>query len=280
MQFSVWLHHAKQQLQQAYSKAEAQALAQRLLLELLDLSLLQLRTDSRALTTAEVALLAAGLHRLLQHEPLQHIVGTVEFANCKLKVSPQVLIPRPETEELVELIISRYQQQPPQRLLDICTGSGCIAIALAKAFSQAEVAAVDVSAEALEVAEENAALNKVSVDFWQQNVLRESIGNGKYELIISNPPYVRELERVQMQANVLEYEPELALFVADTDPLLFYRTIVQHAQQLLATNGCLYFEINEAFAEETADLLREAKFSDVEIIQDFRQRPRFVCGRR
>lgn len=191
-------------------------------------------------------------------KPIQYIIGNVEFCNAVLSVSPDVLIPRPETAELVYLIADNEKERSPQHILDLCTGSGCIAIALAKAFPSAMVFAFDISAEAMAVAQKNAECNHANVSFLIADILREENPAGEsYDIIVSNPPYVRDMEKTMMNRNVLDYEPHLALFVPDDDPLIFYRHIAEFATKHLKTGGKLYLEINEALGNETAALLEK-----------------------
>ena len=191
-------------------------------------------------------------------KPIQYIIGNVEFCDAVLSVSPDVLIPRPETAELVYLIADNEKERSPQHILDLCTGSGCIAIALAKAFPSAMVFAFDISAEAMAVAQKNAECNHTNVSFLIADILREENPAGEsYDIIVSNPPYVRDMEKTMMNRNVLDYEPHLALFVPDDDPLIFYRHIAEFATKHLKTGGKLYLEINEALGNETAALLEK-----------------------
>lgn len=220
------------------------------------------------------------LEDLKRQRPIQHIIGYTEFCGCRIAVNPDVLIPRPETEEIVRWIISHFSIHNSQfSILDLCTGSGCIAIALKKAFPGAEVTAVDVSDKALAMARQNAEANETDINFMQADILgpQYPIPNTHYSLIISNPPYVMERERAQMSANVLDYDPALALFVPDDDPLRFYRAIASFAQRHLAPNGLLVVEINEALADETSALLKTAGFAPA-VFQDFRGKDRWIAA--
>lgn len=219
------------------------------------------------------------LLRLLQQEPIQYILGDTEFFGYPFQVNQHTLIPRPETEELVAWIIedvknknqANTQQKPLNStitILDIGTGSGCIPISLAKELPRAKVSSIDVSGEALQVARKNSTLNYVEVNFIQQDILQAENLPEKYDVIVSNPPYVRELEKEQMHQNVLDFEPELALFVENDDPLIFYRKIAQLAKNALTENGKLYFEINEYLPEEMVSLLEEIGYQDIELKKD------------
>ena len=219
------------------------------------------------------------LEDLKKYRPIQHIIGFVGFCGCRIEVSPDVLIPRPETEEMVNsLTPGPSPTGEGSRILDLCTGSGCIAIALKKAFPAADVTAVDVSPAALEIARQNAKNNGVEVNFVEGDVLDGLNGvNGSYGLIVSNPPYVRESERGQMQRNVLDYDPALALFVPDDDPLRFYRAIATIAKDHLAESGQVVVEINEALAEETCAVFKAQGFNP-KVHEDFRGKPRWISA--
>ncbi|MDC0341697.1 peptide chain release factor N(5)-glutamine methyltransferase [Flavobacteriaceae bacterium] len=217
------------------------------------------------------------LLRLKKQEPIQYILGTTEFYGLTFKVNEHTLIPRPETEELVDWVLSNLHDQDSMLdILDIGTGSGCIAISLAKNIPTARVSGLDVSEKALEIAKENAVKNQVLVSFCQKDILRTTSLEKKYDVIVSNPPYVRQLEKKAMNANVLDYEPGIALFVPNEDPLLFYRKIAQLAMVSLQTRGWLYFEINEYLSKEMDVLLKEIGFANIEIKKDFREVPRMI----
>ena len=215
------------------------------------------------------------LEDLKRYRPIQHITGYVDFCGCRIAVDESTLIPRPETEEMVERIIEQFGDKHPKRILDLCTGSGCIAIALAKRWPEAEVTAVDISEKAIAVAKRNAETNNVKVNFIQADVLRSplSVSRSPFSLIVSNPPYVMEKERAEMQPNVLDWEPSAALFVPDDDPLLFYRAIAEIALHQLAPQGNLVVEINEHIGKKTLQLFLEEGFAGV-IENDFRGRER------
>lgn len=217
--------------------------------------------------------------RLSQGEPLQYVVGTAPFGNLTFEVTPSTLIPRPETLELVEWVAADEQVRPALRLLDIGTGSGCIAISLASLLPQATVSAWDISAEALAVARRNAERNGVAVDFKQVDVLHVTEAE-TYDCIVSNPPYICEAEKAEMTDSVLLHEPPTALFVPNTDPLRFYRAIAQLALSNLSPGGTLYFEINRAYGAETCNLLRDLGFCDVELRKDFYGNDRMVRARK
>ena len=225
------------------------------------------------------------LEKLHKNVPIQYIVGEVEFFNRIFKVNPSVLIPRPETEELVDIIIRFYQGEnfiSPLKILDIGTGSGCIAISLALELEIAQTFALDISKDALHTAQENASLLEADIQFIQENILSPSqespLHEHYFDTIISNPPYVRSSEKSMMYPNVLLYEPNQAIFVEDSQPLVFYQAITEYASTHLKPGGKLYFEINEAFGIEVRSLLEQAGFTNVKIHQDIQQKDRFVEG--
>ena len=222
-------------------------------------------------------LLSEAVQRLLDGEPVQYVTGMARFYDLSFKVSPAVLIPRPETEELVQKICTGLSVEKPIRIWDIGTGSGCIAIALAKHFENAEIIAFDVSEEALQIAKENAENNGVKVSFVHDDVLnpQSDYFNQPVDLVVSNPPYVCDSERVAMESNVLDWEPEKALFVPDDDPLRFYRQILLLAQPQLNPGGQIWFEINERMGEEILSLCHEMGYDEAEIMEDFSERHRF-----
>ena len=224
----------------------------------------------------QYAQLKAAVDRLLLGEPVQYVTGVARFCDLSFKVSPAVLIPRPETEELVQKIGTSLLVDKPIRIWDIGTGSGCIAIALAKRFENVEVIGFDVSAAALQIAKENAERNGVQVTFVKDDVLNPQSDefNKPVDLVVSNPPYVFDSERAAMEANVLDWEPENALFVPDDDPLRFYRKILVLAKPQLNPGGQIWFEINERMGGEMLQLCHDIGFSNAEVLEDFAGKPR------
>ncbi len=214
---------------------------------------------------------------LKKHTPIQYILGYSEFYDLKFEVNPHTLIPRPETEELVDLIINENQNKGAN-ILDIGTGSGCIAISLAKNMPSAKVSALDISVGAIETARKNAKNNNISIDFILMDIFNITQHNFtiKYDIIVSNPPYVRESEKEYMDENVLRYEPHTALFVPDSDPLRYYKTIAKFASSNLHSSGRLYFEINEALGKEMTHMLEELEFRNIQIIKDINGKDRIV----
>ena len=218
---------------------------------------------------------------LKMHQPIQHILGKAYFYGLEIEVNEHTLIPRPETEELVSWVIqdARSNAVPHKlRILDIGTGSGCIPIALALNLNNAVVESLDVSEEAIRIAEKNARNNNAVVSFRIQDIMNTDLSHDSYDIIISNPPYVRKMEKAEMKSNVLDYEPHLALFVEDSDPLKFYRKITSLAASGLVSGGCLYFEINQYLGDEMVVLLKEAGFKDVELRKDIYGNNRMLKG--
>lgn len=220
---------------------------------------------------------------LKRFRPIQHIVGSCEFCGCRIEVDETTLIPRPETEEMVTRIIDHFSDKAPRRIVDLCTGSGCIAIALAKQWPEAEVWGVDVSEPALQKARKNAAGNHVKVQFLQADILKEAAWREKLpypvDLIVSNPPYVMEQEKRVMQRNVLDWEPAEALFVPDNDALVFYHAIADTAAACLSKEGNVVVEINEQLGDETLTVFRDLRFTG-NIEKDFRGNARMAWIKR
>jgi release factor glutamine methyltransferase len=219
------------------------------------------------------------ISELKTEKPIQYITGEAWFYGLRFEVNENTLIPRPETEELVEWIVDGLKVKGKgQRVLDIGTGSGCIPITLKKEIPSAFVSAIDISEKALEMARKNAINNKVEINFIHQNILETESLDEKYDIIVSNPPYVRNLEKQEIKRNVLDYEPHLALFVDDSDALLFYRKIAQLALKSLAPNGKLFFEINQYLGNETVELLEQLGFKNIELRKDFVGNDRMICA--
>lgn len=219
------------------------------------------------------------LEQLKLEIPVQYLLGKTSFYGLDFEVNAAVLIPRPETEELVDWIISntlKFEQSKNIKILDIGTGSGCIAISLAKNIPNATVFALDVSEKALAIAQKNAVLNEVNITFLHQSILETEDLEQEFDIIVSNPPYVRNLEKQEIKKNVLEHEPHLALFVEDNDALIFYRKIAELAQKNLSASGQLYFEINQYLGKEMIDLLTEMNFTAIELRKDIYGNDRMI----
>ncbi len=235
----------------------------------------------------DLEIILKGLESLKNEIPVQYIIGETEFFGLPFEVNSNVLIPRPETEELVDWIIKTLKiisSKDNLHILDIGTGSGCIAVSLAKNLNHAHVYALDVSEEALKVAKRNATLNDVSIEFTQVDILKPETWNTvfknlKFDVIVSNPPYVRALEKAQMKSNVVNNEPHVALFVENNDPLIFYKAITKHAVDNLAAKGYLFFEINEYLGNQMIQLLKSYNFDGIELKQDIFKKDRMIKGK-
>ena len=273
--------HFTEELSTAFSQREAEQLMRILLEDLFGIDLKrQLMEPDLRIDEWQYHHLDEAVKRLLSGEPVQYVTGMARFGDLLIKVSPAVLIPRPETEELVQKICASLSKEKPMRIWDIGTGSGCIAIVLAKHFENAEVIAFDVSEAALQVAKENAKNNAVEVTCVQDDILNPTSDffAQPVDLVVSNPPYVCDSERAAIEANVLDWEPETALFVPDDDPLRFYRQILALSKNQLNLNGQIWFEINEAKGEEMLTLCREMGFPKAEILADFAEKRRFCLA--
>ena len=222
------------------------------------------------------------INRLLKNEPFQYIVGETEFFGLKIICDPIALIPRPETEELVAEILKTFQHKESLVMADLCTGTGCIGIALAKKFNSSQVVLTDVSAGALELAKSNALLNNVTVDFIEHDVLASSAfvnwKSDSFDVWVSNPPYIPHCDKTQMDETVLRHEPHLALFVEDSNPLIFYQSILKKAKVFLKKNGWLFFEIHPDFSADLVSLFQEHGFVNIELMKDLQGRTRMLKG--
>lgn len=263
-------------LAEIYPQSEANAITRFMLEEVLELSVLYQSLNTHVILTSEQEkTLENNLSRLLKNEPFQHILGYELFHGLKLEVNPDVLIPRPETEELVEWILN--SDINPKTILDIGTGSGCIALSLAGSLPDAEVDALEVSEKAILVAKRNAEKNGIKARFFEMDILKNA-PEKKYDLIVSNPPYVGLDEKHLMIANVLEHEPHLALF--SEEPTHFYKRIAEVAKTQLNENGWLYFEMNEFYAEQIFDEIRQLGFTEIEIKKDMQGKDRMIRAKK
>lgn len=262
-----------------YSPEEIKSISKIICEDLLDIDYLSLYIDKDIiLSDKQKQELNSILHRLQCFEPIQYIVEKVEFFGRAFSIAPGVLIPRPETEHLVDLIVKK--ESNAKRILDVGTGSGCIAITLAKEIPDSYVEAWDVSEEALQIAKRNNQKLAGGVQFKRKDVLEEIPQGASFDLIVSNPPYITFSEREEMESNVLEWEPGLALFVPDENPLVFYKRIATIGLDLLEDGGVLYFEINSLFGGQLVKLLEALGYVDVELKKDFFQRDRFIRARK
>jgi len=276
-----------EKLQAIYDLAEAKAITNNVFEEVLLVKSHQIKILNLALSEEEEANLMDILERLLLHEPIQYILGNAWFYGNKFKVSNNVLIPRSETEELVELVIKKVNEKFENntdnfKLLDIGTGSGCIAISLKLELTNWQVFALDKSKGALAISKQNAKNLNANVQFIEDDILNIQKTETKqlFDVIVSNPPYILEQEQVLMSKNVLVFEPHEALFVNNNSPLIFYEAIAEYALQYLKTNGFLFFEINQAFGNETVKMLADKGFVELELLKDINQNNRMICCRK
>ena len=266
------IHNA---LSDGYTAGEIKALTRIIATELLGVSQMAFfLKDDIALTAGQQAQLDNAIERLKKQEPIQYILGYSDFCSLRFKVTPATLIPRPETSELVEWVASEFTGNGS--ILDIGTGSGCIAVSLAHKLPQSKVTAWDISNDALAVATENSKANNCPVEFKQVDILAYQPNGEQFDIIVSNPPYIKENEKNIMHSNVLDWEPHTALFVPDNDPLLFYRAIAKKGLSLLKPGGRLYFEINRAHGKETMEMLAALGYTSIELRKDFADNDRMI----
>lgn len=263
-----------------YTQSEVSALTRIIATEMLGVAqMTYFLKDDVTLKAEQEAMLFNAIERLKKQEPIQYIQGYSDFCGLRFKVTPATLIPRPETSELVEWIASEHSGKIVN-ILDIGTGSGCIAISLAHKLPKSNVTAWDISTAALAVAAENSHNNGTEVTFERVDILSYEPKSAQFDIIVSNPPYIKENEKSAMHNNVLDWEPHTALFVPDSDPLLFYRTIAEKGLQMLAPNGTLYFEINRAHGGETMEMLANYGYTDIELRKDFADNDRMIKAKK
>jgi release factor glutamine methyltransferase len=267
------------ELEGIYSQDEAVNIMRLVFQEKLGMSRVQLAMQKQfELDDKNKTIVFEIAEKLMEGQPVQQLIGNVHFLSTRLRVNKNVLIPRPETEELVQWIVQENKEKEEIMVLDIGTGSGCIAISLAQSLTEASVSALDISQPALELARINSIANNTSVDFMNMDILNEE--NWKrlkfFDIIVSNPPYVSESEKNNMHVNVLKHEPHEALFVPDSNPLLFYSRISEMATRHLAKSGRLYFEINESYGSEVKKLLRQKGFKEIKLKKDISGKDRMV----
>lgn len=271
-----------QELGAVYPKKECYHLVNSLMYSVAGIETKEIALDPSRLIEGDIeSLLYQGISQLKGHKPLQYVTGLAHFYGLELEVDPSVLIPRPETEELVKWVADDHKEISGLKVLDIGTGSGCIILALGRLLTQPRLTAADISENAIRTASGNAGKYKINVLFKKIDILDERQWGalGTFDLIVSNPPYVRESEKSLMQPDVLDYEPPLALFVPDEDPLVFNRAIARFSKQHLADNGKLYLEINENLGKETAGLLGNEGFKEISLAHDINGKDRMIrCG--
>jgi len=275
--------YIKEKLENHFSDSEIKMMSNEFLKKRLKLSHSDLIASSDILVTeSDLLYFRSCVKRLLSEEPFQHIVGTTFFYGLEFKVDTRALIPRPETEELVDWIVSDYKEQSNLRIVDLCTGSGCVAISLKSILNDASIEAIDYSLDALGLAKENSNYTNLTVQFRHLDVLIEDAFSPKlfieesYDCWVSNPPYIPNSDKAKMSRNVLDFEPEMALFVSDTEPLIFYSKIAKDALRFLKSKGHLYFEIHEDLAKEVVELLSELDYTSIEVKKDLQGKDRMV----
>lgn len=272
---------AFQELESLYEKNEIRSMIYSIIEHFTNYDLMKILTYKDELKVSESELLKINfaIKDLKKERPLQQILGYCEFLNVKINLNHKVLIPRVETEEITQRIIHENKGRRNLKIADLCCGSGCIAIALKKSFPDSNVYAYDISEEAIEQSKENANLNKEKIFFFKENIFENKEKNQEFDIIVSNPPYVRESEKSLMKNNVLLYEPHLALFVSDEDPLIFYKQILDFCNRNLAKNGKIYMEINENLAKETELLFKNFNYQ-TSVFKDIRGKDRLVFAKK
>lgn len=269
------VNRIKSELSTLYDKNEVESFVSILLKNIFGITTKErLMGDSINLTAEKCQYLDLAIERLKKYEPIQYVLGSTEFYGLTFATNSRALIPRPETEELVDWVLNQYPNA--LSLLDIGTGSGCIAVSLAYNLPNAKVSAMDVSPDALSLARSNAVANGVEVNFIECDIHKIYSWQHYYDVIVSNPPYIRLSEQEVMSPNVLNYEPHLALFVTDSQPLIFYRAIAKFALKQLNAGGMLFFEINRYYGQATVDLLKKMGFRQIELKKDISQNDRFI----
>ena len=272
---------AFQELESLYAKNEIRSMIYSIIEHFTNYDLMKILTYKDELKVSESELLKINfaIKDLKKEKPLQQIIGYTDFLDVRIDVNEHVLIPRVETEEIVQRVINENKGRKNLKIADICCGSGCIAIALKKAFPDANIYAYDISEEALKKSKENAEKNKEKINFFKENILESKEKNQEFDIIVSNPPYVRESEKAFMRNNVLLYEPALALFVSDKEPLIFYEHLLKFSNQNLAKNGKIYMEINENLAKETELLFKNFNYQ-TSVFKDLRGKDRLVFAKK
>lgn len=275
------INFAHQELDSIYDSKETRTMILSLIEHYTDFNLVKILSSMDELRVSESELLKINfaIKDLKKEKPLQQILGYCDFLDVRIEVNEHVLIPRVETEEIVLRIIKENKAKNPKKIADICSGSGCISIALKRAFPNADVFAYELSEEALKKSKENANLNKEKINFFKENILESKEKNQEFDIIVSNPPYIRECEKGLMKNNVLLYEPSLALFVSDENPLIFYEHILEFCNRNLAKNGVVYLEINEFLGKETEFLFKNNGYK-ASLFEDLRGKQRLLFAKK
>jgi release factor glutamine methyltransferase len=275
------INFAHQELDSIYDSKETRTMILSLIEHYTDFNLVKILScmDELRVSESELLKINFAIKDLKKEKPLQQILGYCDFLDVRIEVNEHVLIPRVETEEIVLRIIKENKAKNPKKIADICSGSGCISIALKRAFPNADVFAYELSEEALKKSKENANLNKEKINFFKENILESKEKNQEFDIIVSNPPYIRECEKGLMKNNVLLYEPSLALFVSDENPLIFYEHILEFCNRNLAKNGVVYLEINEFLGKETEFLFKNNGYK-TSLFEDLRGKQRLLFAKK
>jgi release factor glutamine methyltransferase len=264
-------------LSSIYSQNEADAIFSLICLQLLNYSKIELHTNKEIQLKPDIETrILSILDRLMLHEPIQYILGTTEFYNLTFQIDKRALIPRQETELLVDTIIKDLKGKSKLKIIDLCTGSGCIAIALSSNLKNVEITATDLSKDALDLASYNAKRNNSKIHFINDSVLDLHINYELFDVIVCNPPYVRKSEIPLMAKNVIDFEPHMALFVSNSDPLIFYKAIADFSMKYLTQSGIIYCEINESLGRETSEIFINRGFNQTTILKDLNSKDRFI----
>jgi release factor glutamine methyltransferase len=274
-------NYMQNRLESLFSESEIRQIARESICQRMQLSATEyLLSDDQLLSESDLLFLRSVVKRLLANEPFQYILGSTHFCNLELKTDARALIPRPETEELVTWVSDYYGALESITVLDVCSGSGCIALGLKAAHPGWEIQGLDLSKDAIELSKENAQQLRLKVSFIEGDALGETIDKlyepNSLDCVVSNPPYIPNDERKYMNQNVLDYEPDLALFVSDEDPLLFYRAIAERSMKMLKSKGTLFFELHEHFSQETVELMRTMGFVNIELRKDLQGKNRML----
>ncbi len=271
--------YLKNGLKDLFSEREVKIIIQELILKRFNWTKTDLISNKDIrLSESDLLFFRGCLKRLQANEPLQYVIGSTFFYDLEIKTDKRALIPRPETEELVDWVVKSFQSKPESIILDLCTGSGCIALAIKSQLNTTKVSGIDISKEALSLASENAKSLDLNIELYEGDVLGDlaNLSSKSFDCWVSNPPYIPESDKVEMAENVLKYEPGLALFVDNHLPIVFYERIAENGLRLIKNGGSLFFEIHERFGKEVVDMLKQKGYIDIELKQDLQGKDRMV----
>ncbi len=271
--------YLKKGLSEKFSDREIKIITDELILKRFNWTKTDLISNKEnRLSESDLLFFRSCLKRLQANEPLQYVIGSTFFYDLEIKTDKRALIPRPETEELVDWVVKSFQSKPESIILDLCTGSGCIALAIKSQLNTTKVSGIDISKEALSLASENAKSLDLNIELYEGDVLGDlaNLSSKSFDCWVSNPPYIPESDKVEMAENVLKYEPGLALFVDNHLPIVFYERIAENGLRLIKNGGSLFFEIHERFGKEVVDMLKQKGYIDIELKQDLQGKDRMV----